>query len=106
MSPHSRFFWRLSADYLQFVERLLAVGAGGVRWIQNSEPGVQSAVMAAGVDLKYKHAGYKIFKFTPMRKSRVKGKVLGCFTRSSAFLSGLRLEADRRESSELVRRST
>lgn len=39
--------------YLQLLERLLVVGAGGVRWIKNSQPGEQSTVMGAGVDLKY-----------------------------------------------------
>lgn len=58
MSPHSTFFQYLS-EYLELVERLLVVGAGGVRWIKNREPGVQSTVMGAGVDLKYKHGGYK-----------------------------------------------
>lgn len=108
MSLHPRFSRFLSTDYLQFVERLLVVGAGGVRWIKNSEPGVQSTVMGAGVDLKYKHGSYKILKFTLIRKIQIKGEVFSCFTRSSAFLSGLRLEADRREPgcvSELVRRS-
>lgn len=94
MSPRSRFSRRLSPDYLQFVERLLVVGAGGVGWINNSEPGVQSTVMAAGVDLKSKHGAYKTFKFTLSRKTRITGEVFSCFTRSSAFLSGLRLEAE------------
>lgn len=58
MSPQSTFFQCLS-EYLELVERLLVVGAGGVRWIKNREPGVQSTVMGAGVDLKYKRGGYK-----------------------------------------------
>lgn len=46
-------------DYLQFVKSLLVVGTGGARWIKNSEPGVQSTIMGAGVHLGHKHGNSK-----------------------------------------------
>lgn len=46
-------------DYLQFVKCLLVMGTAGVRRIKNSEPGVQSTVMGAGVHLKHKHGNSK-----------------------------------------------
>lgn len=65
MSLHPRFCQCLSKGYLQFVERLLVVGDGGVRWNKNSEPGVQSTVMGAGVDLKHTHTAVRNYSDSP-----------------------------------------
>lgn len=70
MSLLFRFFYFLATVYLQFVERLLVVGTGGVKWIKNSQPGVESTVMGAGVNLKNKHGSYKVLLFTLIRKSQ------------------------------------
>lgn len=40
-------------NYLEFVQRLLVLWAGCVRWIENDEPRVQSTVMGAWVYLRY-----------------------------------------------------
>lgn len=43
-------------NYLQFVECLLVLRAGGVGWTEHREPWVKSTIMGARVDLKHKEA--------------------------------------------------
>lgn len=63
-------------DYLQFVKCLLVLGTAGVRWIKNSEPGVQSTVVRAGVHLKHRHGYSKWLTLNLIRKTQIKVEIL------------------------------